>query len=503
MELDDAPPPYEAVQLDVHTNNHVQSAPTTVATVVKLTQHGPGTSNLAHNSFGKVFRRVTTAITFPSNATYVELCESLHSRVMVHFGVDLDRLWRSSVCEATSLTIRLDDSGTGVLVADQDEWAAARGWVMGGSASLEFDFRSSMGRLPSGTAETIVGNAAQGVRQHKVERDERVRKAAPDMQARRAVERTEPQRCCSLTHAHWTPARAGREAMHANFASQQNSASTETLQLFTVICQRKPSGIDNDGAITMNKMDKTSVLTSREANFTLPMAANKAALMTVINSKIQDLFGVSMKPVPGERPGRQVAVEIVKGSSHKNEVRFTIYSESNWYAIRDNQTWLRLAIDFVVPEEHYPPAHSMASSGLIRIWTAIYQRRPTYMDENGTILLHQCYRIKAAWADFTLPQMATRSALVTAIDSQLEHHFGMTPGQRAGRQMLISLLQGYPYNNRKGLNIESEADWAAAKNRDNTFLDTTLGLSIDFAVPTKRYLARRSKSAEQSRCVVQ
>ncbi|KAK5688030.1 hypothetical protein LTS10_000008 [Elasticomyces elasticus] len=488
MDSDDAPPPYEAVQSEVHNNDQAESAPITVATVVRLSQHGFSTmsenSNTAHNSFGKVFRRVTTAITIPSNATYVELCESLHSRVMVHFGVDLTT---DSVGDAC-LTVRLNDASTGVVVADQDEWAAARGWVRDGSASLEFDFKSSMGRLPSGTVETIIGEAARGVRGQNSERDERVRRVVPDMQARRAVERTEPQRSCSLPHAHWIPARARREAIHANFA---------------MIRQRKPSGIDNDGATTMNRMDKNSVLTSREANFTLPMTATKAALMTVINSKIQDLFGVSMKPVPGERPGRQVAVDIVKGSSHKNEVGFTIYSESNWYAVRGNETSLRLAIDFVVPEDHYPPVHSVASSGLIRIWTAIYQRRPTYMDENGTILLHQCYRIKSARVDFTLPQTATKTALVTAIDSQLEHHFGMTPGQRAGRQLLIGVLQGYPYNNRTGLSIESEADWAAAKNQDNTFLNTTLGLSIDFAVPTKRYLARQFKSDEQSRCVVQ
>ncbi|KAK5703048.1 hypothetical protein LTR97_003994 [Elasticomyces elasticus] len=304
MEFDGAPPPYEEVQTEVHNNHQAQSAPTTISTVVRLSQHRSDpttkTSQLAHNNFGKVFRRVTTAITIPSDASYVELCESLHSRVMVHFGVDLSRF---SVDDAI-LTVRLQDSGTGVVVADQDEWVAARAWVMDESASLEFDFRSSMGRLPSGTAATVVGEAARGVRRQKLERDERIRKVAPDMQAREAVERTEPQRCCSLPHAHWIPARAGHEAIHANLASQQNSASPETLQLFTVIRQRKPSGIDNDGAITMNRMDTTSVLTSREANFTLPMTANKAALMTVINSKIQDLFGVSMKPVPGERPGR-------------------------------------------------------------------------------------------------------------------------------------------------------------------------------------------------------
>ncbi|KAK5702181.1 hypothetical protein LTR17_022555 [Elasticomyces elasticus] len=302
MEFDDAPPPYEAVQSEMHNNDQAESATTTVATVVRLSQHSSG-SNLAHNSFGEVFRRVTTAITIPSNATYVELRESLHSRVMVHFGVALSR---RSVGDA-SLTVRLKDSGTGVVVADQDEWAAARGWVRDGSASLEFDFRSSMGRLPSGTAETVIGEVARGVRRQKFEQDER-----------------------------------------------RDSMSTDEIRLFTVICQRQPCGTDEEGNIIMDRTNQLSILRCRQAHFTISRSASRRVLMPTIQMRILDLFGVSIPSKSAERPAGHVAVSIAS-RLWKKKVNLTIEDEADWFAAKGQELSMNLHIDFVVPEDRYSP----------------------------------------------------------------------------------------------------------------------------------------------------
>ncbi|KAK4962619.1 hypothetical protein LTR10_000246 [Elasticomyces elasticus] len=341
MEFDDAPPPYEAVQSQVHINDQAESAPTTVATVVRLSQHGSGTSNLAHNSFGKVFRRVTTAITIPFDATYVELCESLHSRVMVHFGVDLSRNFVDHAC----LTVRLNDSGTGVVVADRDEWSAVRGWVMGGSASFEFDFKSSMGRLPSGTAETIIGNAAQEVRQHKVERDDRVRKAVA-----RLSEQNEQQRR-SLPLDRWSLTRVRLEAT-------RNSMSADQIKIFAVICQRQPCGTDGDGNIIMDRTNQLSILKCQQAQFTVSRLASRSILMATIQMRILDLFGVSIPSRSGERPAGRVAVSIAS-KLWKEKVKLTIEDESDWFAAKGLELSMNLNIDFVVPEDRYSPIRNI------------------------------------------------------------------------------------------------------------------------------------------------
>ncbi|KAK5702482.1 hypothetical protein LTR17_022279 [Elasticomyces elasticus] len=341
MDSDDAPPPYEAVQSDVHTNDQAQFAPTSVATAVKLTQHGPGTSNLAHNSFGKVFRRVTTAITIPSDATYVELCESLHSRVMVHFGVDLSR---DSVDDAI-LTVRLQDSYTGVLVADQDEWVAARAWVMDESASLEFDFKSSMGRLPSGTVETVIGEVAQGMRQHKVERDNRVQKAVARL-SDVSEEQNERQRR-SILLDHWSPARVTRD-----------SRSADEIRLFTVICQRQPCGTDEEGNIIMDRTNQLSILRCRQAHFTIFRSASRRVLMATIQMRILDLFGVNIPSKSAERPAGHVAVSIAS-RLWKKKVNLTIEDEDDWFAAKGQELSLNLHIDFVVPEDRYSPVRNV------------------------------------------------------------------------------------------------------------------------------------------------
>ncbi|KAK4893291.1 hypothetical protein LTR27_008414 [Elasticomyces elasticus] len=345
MEFDDAPPPYEAVQSQVHTNDQAEPAPTTVATVVRLSQHSSGTitetSNLAHNSFGKVFRRVTTAITIPSDATYVELCESLHSRVMVHFGVDLSR---DSVDDAI-LTVRLQDSGTGVVVADQHEWAAARGWVRDGSAGLEFDFKSSMGRLPSGTVETIIGEAARGVRQHKVERDESVRKAVAGL-SNISEEQNERQRR-SLPLDHRSPARVTRD-----------SKSADEIRLFTVICQRQPCGTDGDGNIIMDRTNQLSILRCRQAHFTVSRSASRRVLMATIQMRILELFEISIPSRSGERPAGHVAVSIAS-RLWKKDVKLTIEDEGDWFAAKGRKLSMNLHIDFVVPEDRYSPVQNI------------------------------------------------------------------------------------------------------------------------------------------------
>ncbi|KAK3631480.1 hypothetical protein LTR56_016844 [Elasticomyces elasticus] len=343
MEFDDAPPPYEAVQSEMHNNDQAESAPTTVATVVRLSQHSSSTetSDLAHNSFGKVFRRVTTAITIPSDATYVELCESLHSRVMVHFGVDLSR---RSVGDAI-LTIRLQDSGTGVVVADQDEWAAARGWVMDGSASLEFDFKSSMGRLPSETVETIIGEAARGVRRQKVERDDRVQKAVARL-SDVSEEQNERQRR-SILLDHWSPAGVTRD-----------SKSADEIRLFTVICQRQPCGTDEEGNIIMDRTNQLSIVRCRQASFKISRSASRRVLMATIQMRILDLFGVSIPSRSRERPAGHVAVSIAS-RLWKKKVNLTIEDEADWFAAKGQEPSLNLHIDFVVPEDRYSPIRNI------------------------------------------------------------------------------------------------------------------------------------------------